>query len=119
MRRIARATGAHILTTLANDDGTESFDEENVGYAETVYEDTVGDMDYLFIEGMQNATCCTLLLRGPNDFMLDEVERSIHDSLCVMKRTLESGYIVPGGGSVEVALSLNLENFAKSLGTKE
>lgn len=52
MRRIAKSTGAHILTTLANDDGTESFDEENVGHCECVYEDTVGDMDYLFIEGM-------------------------------------------------------------------
>ena len=51
--------------------------------------------------------------------MLDEVERSIHDSVCVMKRTLESGYVVPGGGCVEIALSLHLENYAKSLGTKE
>jgi len=51
--------------------------------------------------------------------MLEEVERSIHDSICVMKRTLESGYVVPGGGCVEMALALHLENFAKTLGTKE
>ena len=60
-----------------------------------------------------------MLLRGANDFMLEEVERSIHDSICVMKRTLESGYVVPGGGCVEMALALHLENFAKTLGTKE
>lgn len=104
---------------MSNEDGSDSFDEENVGFAKVVYEDTVGDMDYLFIKGMEKHTCNTILIRGPNDFMLDEIDRSIHDSLCVMKRTLESGYVVPGGGCVEVALSLHLENFAKTLGTKE
>lgn len=39
----------------------------------------------------------TLLLRGANDYMLDEMDRSIHDSLCVVKRVLESGSVVPGG----------------------
>ncbi len=36
--------------------------------------------------------------------MLDEVDRSIHDALCVLKRTLESGEIVPGAGACEFAL---------------
>jgi len=59
------------------------------------------------------------LLRGANEFLLDEVERSIHDSLCVVKRCLESGYVVAGGGSVEIALNIYLEDFARSLGSKE
>jgi len=50
MRRIAKSSGATILTTMANPDGTESFDSELLGEADVVYEDTVGDMDYLFIE---------------------------------------------------------------------
>jgi T-complex protein 1 subunit alpha len=28
--------------------------------------------------------------------MLDEMDRSLHDSLCVVKRVLESGSVVPG-----------------------
>jgi T-complex protein 1 subunit alpha len=51
--------------------------------------------------------------------MLDEMERSLHDSLCVVKRTLESNSVVPGGGAVESALSIYLENFATSLGSRE
>ena len=47
--------------------------------------------------------------------MLDEMERSIHDALCVVKRVLESRSVVVGGGAVEVALSIYLENFATSL----
>lgn len=43
------------------------------------------------------------------------MERSIHDSLCVVKRVLESKKVVAGGGCVEAALSIYLENFATSL----
>ena len=67
---------------------------------------------------MQRTTCCTILLRGPNDFALEEIDRSMHDALCVMKRTLESGYVVPGGGCVEVALNVHLSNYAKTLSNK-
>jgi T-complex protein 1 subunit alpha len=47
------------------------------------------------------------------------MERSLHDSLSVIKRTLESGSVVPGGGAVETALSIYLENFATSVGSRE
>jgi len=47
------------------------------------------------------------------------MERSIHDSLSAVKRTLESGSVVPGGGAVEAALSIYLENFATTLGSRE
>ena len=47
--------------------------------------------------------------------MVDEMERSVHDALCVVKRVLESNQVVPGGGAVEAALSIYLENFATSI----
>ena len=47
--------------------------------------------------------------------MVDEMERSVHDALCVVKRVLESHLVVPGGGAVETALSVYLENFARTL----
>jgi len=51
--------------------------------------------------------------------MIDECERSIHDALCVVKRTLESGKVVAGGGAVEIALGIYLEDFAKTMPSKE
>ena len=60
-------------------------------------------------------TAASIILRGPNDFYCDEMERSIHDALCVVKRVLESKTCVAGGGSVEAALSIYLENFATTL----
>ncbi len=58
-------------------------------------------------------------MRGANDYMLDEMERSIHDSLSIVKRTLESNMVVAGGGAVEAALSVYLENLATTLGSRE
>jgi|TARA_B110000902_G_scaffold198299_1_gene225068 T-complex protein 1 subunit alpha len=51
--------------------------------------------------------------------MLDEMERSMHDALMVVKRVLETKKVVPGGGCVEAAISVHLEDYAKTLGTKE
>ncbi|KAI3883857.1 hypothetical protein MKW92_032974 [Papaver armeniacum] len=44
--------------------------------------------------------------------MLNEVERALHDALCIVKRTLESNVVVAGGGPVESALSVYLEYLA-------
>lgn len=42
-------------------------------------------------------TAASIILRGPNDFYCDEMERSVHDALCVVKRVLESKSVVVGG----------------------
>lgn len=60
-------------------------------------------------------TAASLILRGPTDAYCDEMERSAHDALCAVRRVLESGRLVPGGGAVEAALSIYLENFATTL----
>ena len=58
-------------------------------------------------------------MRGANDYFLDEIDRSLHDALCVVKRCLESGSVVPGGGAVESALSVHLEQKSVSLSSRE
>jgi len=73
----------------------------------------------MFVEGMKNTRAQTIILRGANDFFLDEIERSLHDSLCIVKRVLESGQLVAGGGAVEIALSIFLDDFARTLGSRE
>ena len=50
---------------------------------------------------------------------MNELERSIHDALCIVKRVLESKSVVAGGGAVEVALSIYLDDFARTLGSRE
>ena len=45
-------------------------------------------------------TAASIILRGPNDFYCDEMERSVHDALCVVKRVLESKSVVVGGKTI-------------------
>lgn len=118
LQRIAAATGGMMLPNLADLEGEESFDPAALGSAGSVSEEAVGDGQLIFIRGCATTKATSIVLRGPNEFMLDEMDRSLHDSLCVVKRVLESKSLVAGGGSVEAALSVYLDNFATSLGSK-
>jgi T-complex protein 1 subunit alpha len=119
MKRIARATGATLVMTLANMEGDEVFEASNLGHADVVEEEHVCDDDMTVITGPKAKTSASIILRGANSFMLDEMERAVHDALCVVKRVLESKTVVPGGGAVEAALSIYLENYATSLSSRE
>lgn len=119
MRRIAEASGATIALSMADFEGTEKFDPAWLGAAEICKEERVGDFDYFFIEGFKETKVQTILIRGANEYMISETERSIHDALCVVKRVLESNTVVAGGGAVECALSIYLDNYARGLGTRE
>lgn len=121
LRRMANCSGGKVVVSLADlgDENQESFDPTCLGECEKVFEKRVGDWEYMFFEGMKQTRAQTIILRGANEFYLDEVERSLHDSLCVIKRVLESNSIVAGGGSVEVALSVYLDDYARTLGSRE
>lgn len=119
MKQIARCTGATLCMTLANMEGEETFDPSFLGYADQVYQERICDDEILVVGGPKAKSSSSIVLRGANDFMLDEMERSLHDSLCVVKRVLESQTAVPGGGAVEAAVSIYLEDFATHIDTRE
>jgi T-complex protein 1 subunit alpha len=119
LRRIAKATGATLVSTLSDLNGDEKFDPSLLGQAEEVVQERISDDECILVKGTKVHSSASIILRGPNDFALDEMERSVHDSLSAVKRTLESGRIVPGGGAVETALHIYLEEWATSVGSRE
>ncbi|CAG9857987.1 unnamed protein product [Phyllotreta striolata] len=119
LKRIAKATGASFVTSLSNMEGDETFDANMVGEAAEVVQERISDDELIVIKGPKARTAASIILRGPNDFYCDEMERSVHDALSVVKRVLESKSVVAGGGSVEAALSIYLENFATTLSSRE
>lgn len=112
LRRIAKASGATLISSLSDLNGDEKFEAASLGHADEVSQERISDDECILIKGTKVHNSASIILRGSNDYQLDEMERSIHDSLSAVKRTLESGSIVPGGGAVETALHIYLEEFA-------
>ncbi|KAL1680847.1 hypothetical protein EV122DRAFT_261614 [Schizophyllum commune] len=119
LRRIAKATGGTLVSSLANLEGEETFEPSYLGTADEVVQERISDDELILVKGTKVVSSSSIILRGANDYMLDEMERALHDTLSIIKRTLESGAVVPGGGAVESALSIYLENFATTLGSRE
>jgi len=119
MRRIAKATGGTVVHTMSDLNGDEVFESSWLGTAEKVCEETHGEEECIIISGTKNAVCASIICRGANYFVLEEMERALNDALWAVARTLDANYIVPGGGAVESALSVYLENFAHTLGSRE
>merc|ERR1712048_1194363 len=60
MERLPLAIGGVAVNSV------DGIDESDLGYADVVYEQTLEDDKYTFIEGVKNPHSCTLLLKGPN-----------------------------------------------------
>ncbi|EJW86285.1 T-complex protein 1 subunit alpha [Wuchereria bancrofti] len=119
LKRIAKATGATLISSLATLEGAEAFESSQLGTADEVVQERISDDELILIKGPKARTSSSIILRGPNDVMLDEMERSIHDALCVVQRVLESKKLVVGGGAVEASLNVYLEAFATTLSSRE
>ncbi|EJD75307.1 T-complex protein 1 subunit alpha [Loa loa] len=119
LKRIAKATGATLMSSLATLEGAEAFEASQLGIADEVVQERISDDELILIKGPKARTSSSIILRGPNDVMLDEMERSLHDALCVVQRVLESKKLVVGGGAVEASLNVYLEAFATTLSSRE
>ena len=113
LEKLEYATGGKIVSSVRD------LTPDDLGFAKLVEERKVGNDKMVFIEGCPNPKAVTILLRGANDMVLDEAERSLNDALHVLRNVLRRPMIVPGGGAVEVELAMRLRKFAESLGGKE
>ncbi|KAK8812702.1 hypothetical protein WA538_004559 [Blastocystis sp. DL] len=119
--RVSKATQATIVVNMSDLEGNEALESSALGHCACVEERRLGDYDFVFFEGLatHEDKSVSVVLRGANDMMLQEMERSFHDAVCVEQRVMESKSLVVGGGAVETALYLHLQDFAMSLGTNE
>lgn len=60
-----------------------------------------------------------MILRGSSKHLLDEAERSMHDALCVLVKTIQNKRVIHGGGNSEIRMSIAVENLAKKIKGKE
>jgi len=108
MTKLAKATGGRISTNL------DDISENDLGSAEIVQQKKVESDKWVFIEGCKNPRSVTVLIRGGSLRVVDEVDRSIHDALMVVKDVVEKPLIVAGGGSPEAYLAAELNEWSSS-----
>ena len=113
MTKLAKATGGRITTNL------DDITEKDLGHADLVQQKKVETDKWVFIEGCKNPHSVTVLIRGGSQRVIDEVDRSIHDSLMVVKDVIETPSIVTGGGSAEAYLAGQLNEYADSFDGRE
>lgn len=70
---------------------------------------------FLFIEECKNPKACTVILRGANKEILNEIERNLTDAMNVARNVLLEPKLVPGGGAIEMAISQHLLTKSNSI----
>ena len=113
MKKLAKATGASVVTNL-ND-----LEEADLGGAGMVHEKFIADSHMTFVEEAAEGKAVSLLLRGGTDHVVDELERAIHDALKVVAVAIEDEAILPGGGAVEIELANQLKDYAGEVKGRE
>src|SRR6267378_138919 len=113
MKKLAKATGARIVTNL------DDLSPKELGSAELVEERKVGTDDMTYVTGNKKAKAVSILIRGGTEHVVDEVERILHDALRVVAAAIEDGKAIAGGGSAEIELSIALKDYAATVGGRE
>lgn len=61
----------------------------------------------------------TIILRGGAEQFIEETERSLHDAIMIVRRTLKNDAIVAGGGAIEMEISKYLREHSRTIAGKE
>ena len=113
MSKLSKATGGRITANL------DDISEKDLGTANLVQQKKVESDKWVFIEGCRNPHSVTILIRGGSQRVVDEVDRSIHDALMVVKDVVENPSIVAGGGAPEAYLAGQLKELADTFDGRE
>ena len=113
MIKLSKATGGRVISNL------DDLSESDLGSADLVHQKKVESDKWVFIEGCKHPQSVTLLIRGGTQRVIDEVDRSIHDSLMVVKDVIEKPAIVAGGGAPEAFAASVLKEWAGNFDGRE
>ncbi len=113
MEKLARATGASIITNLAD------LSKKDLGKAGTVEENKVADEEMIYVRNCKNPKSVTILVRGGTEHVVDEIKRAMEDAIGDVADAIKSGKVVAGAGSPEIEAALKLRKYAESLSGRE
>jgi len=91
----------------------EHLTPEALGWAGLVYEHTLGEEKYTFVEDVKEPKSVTLLIKGPNAFTTQQIQDALRDGLRAVKNAVEDDSLIPGAGAFEIAASAHLSGEVK------
>ncbi|EGC31719.1 hypothetical protein DICPUDRAFT_82419 [Dictyostelium purpureum] len=109
MERLTLACGGTAMNSL------EDLTPDCLGHADLVYEQTLGEEKYTFVEGVQNPFSCTILIKGPNKHTIEQIKDALRDGLRAAKNTIEDKCVIPGGGAFQIAAYADLMKFKETV----
>jgi T-complex protein 1 subunit eta len=113
MLRVAKATGATILST------THEMPASALGECGDFEEVQIGGERYNLFKQCKKAQSATIILRGSAEQYIDETERSLNDAIMVVRRAVKSPKVVGGAGAVEMELSKYLREYSRNITGKQ
>lgn len=84
-----------------------------LGWAGLVYEHTLGEEKFTFVEDVKDPKSVTLLIKGPNPHTIQQTQDALRDGLRAVKNALEDEALIPGAGAFEVACAAHLSGPVK------
>eukprot|EP01103_Thecamoeba_quadrilineata_P005588 TRINITY_DN15364_c0_g1_i1.p1 TRINITY_DN15364_c0_g1~~TRINITY_DN15364_c0_g1_i1.p1 ORF type:complete len:546 (-),score=107.95 TRINITY_DN15364_c0_g1_i1:50-1504(-) len=111
----AIATGGRIIPRF------QEITPEKLGRAGIVREISFGTTKerMLVIEECANSKAVTILVRGGNKMIVEEIKRSLHDAICVTRNLIRDNRIIYSGGAPEISSSIVVYNEANKISTIE
>ncbi|CAI4562450.1 CHS_3a_G0029690.mRNA.1.CDS.1 [Saccharomyces cerevisiae] len=102
LEHIAISTNGRIVPRF------QDLSKDKLGTCSRIYEQEFGTTKdrMLIIEQSKETKTVTCFVRGSNKMIVDEAERALHDSLCVVRNLVKDSRVVYGGGAAEVTMSL-------------
>jgi len=113
MEKLSKATGANIVTKLAD------LSSSDLGSAQRVESRKIQDDEMTFVTGCRNPKAVSLLVRGGSEHVVDEAERSIVDAISAVALAVEDGKLTVGAGATAIELSQRLKDYATTVGGRE
>ncbi|KAI6648211.1 T-complex protein 1 subunit zeta-like [Oopsacas minuta] len=98
MERLMLACGGEAMNSV-----DDELTSDCLGYAGVVYQHTLGEDTYTFIEDVKNPASVTILIKGPNNHSIVQIKDAIHDGLRAVMNAIEDECIIPGAGAFEIA----------------
>lgn len=113
LKRTMKACGGAVMTTV------HDLTSNVLGSCEYFEEHQIGGDRFNIFQGCPNARTCTIILRGGAEQFLEETERSLHDAIMIVRRTIKNDSVVAGGGAIEMELSKMLRDYSRTIAGKE